>query len=70
VSCLFTPASPADPHWLLVNREDVIPVEENKGLLRIISKEQEGSNFLIEINDVGDCRLSKKRIPKDDLIIF
>lgn len=41
-----------------VKKDDILPLNQNKGLLKIIVKDKDNSRALISLNDVGDCKRS------------
>ena len=55
-------------NYMFVYRRDVIILECNKGLvklLEILNGDEEKS--LVGIKDVGDCRISKRYVPTDEI---
>ncbi len=55
---------PAGEEWCMVNREDVVPVEENKGLVRLVSlkKCDDKKHAVAWIKDSAEMRLSPYRV--------
>lgn len=56
---------------MFVNKEDVIPYKEKKytGLVKATLDEFSKDKALVSINDVGEHRLSKLWVPKDQVLI-
>jgi hypothetical protein len=53
---------------VLVNKEDVKPIDGIHGLAKIIVKQFEKNKVLFEINDVGDHRRSKFYAPASEIV--
>jgi len=53
-----------DYNWMFVNKEDVVPLQKHEGLVRLVNFLDEGDSYVVGINDVGDHRVSRKRVYK------
>lgn len=54
--------------WCLVNREDIIKIDWQKGYVKCHPYAKEGEEICVLINDVGDHRLSPFRVKEIDLV--
>jgi hypothetical protein len=56
-----------EPETVLVNKEDVRPLTETKGLVKVIVKDFEESRALIEINDAGNHKRLRFYVYKKEI---
>ena len=65
----FRVSNPDAEESLFVNKADVKPINQEKGLVKLRGcSEPEDGKVLVEINDVGDCRLSSYAVYLDDIV--
>ena len=50
--------APISQNWYWVNRDDVIPIDENSGLVKLVSLEEGEKTSFVGINNLGDHRIS------------
>jgi len=57
-------------NWMIVRKEDVIPITNDIGLVRLLDIEKDKNGCVISIMDVGNHGISRRRVPKQDVFIL
>lgn len=52
-----------------VKKDDVLPLNQNKGLLKIIVEDKDNSRALISLNDVGDRKRSYAVVSLENILL-
>jgi hypothetical protein len=62
---------PDGEEWCMVSREDVVRLEETRGLVRLVTLKrcEDEKNAVVGIRDTGDRRISFYKVPKEDVEI-
>jgi hypothetical protein len=60
---------PEGEEWRIVNRKDVVTLDENKGLVRLVNLEryEDKKEAGVQIKDVTDCRIYGYRVPLEEV---
>ncbi len=54
-------------NWMIVRKEDVIPITEDIGLVKLINVEKAKEGCVASIMDVGNHSISRRRVPKQSV---
>lgn len=65
----FRVMEPTTERGMFVNKEDVISLTDEQGLVRLVEIHGKDKNCLVGINDVGDHRISRKYVFKEDIVM-
>ena len=57
-------------NWMFVKKEDVIPITEDVGLVKLLGMKKVKDEYMVSIMDVGDHRISRRCVPKQDVFIL
>ena len=65
----FKVAVPTSESWMIVDKNEVIKLEGNEGLVKLIELQTVGNKCLVGLNDAGDRRISRRYVPKEEIVV-